>query len=77
MNALLDKATFAIRKLPEAEQEAIAREILERIEADTRWDALFADPRSKHALHRLAAEAEAEIKRGEAFDLDPADKRKP
>ena len=25
MNALLDKAIFAIRKLPEAEQEAIAR----------------------------------------------------
>jgi hypothetical protein len=75
MNALLDKAICAIRKLPEAEQEAIACEILERIEADARWDALFADPRSEHALQRLAAEAE--IKRGEAFDLDPADRRKP
>jgi hypothetical protein len=77
MNALLDKAIIAIRKLPEAEQEAIACEILERIEADARWDALFADPRSEQALRRLAAEAEAEIKRGEAFDLDPADRCMP
>jgi hypothetical protein len=77
MNALFDKAIIAIRKLPEAEQEAIACEILERIEADARWDALFADPRSEHALQRLAAEAEAEIKRGEAFDFDPADRCMP
>jgi hypothetical protein len=38
MNALLDKAISAIKKLPEPEQEAIAREVLERIEADARWD---------------------------------------
>ena len=57
MNALLDKAIFAIRKLPEAEQEAVAREILERIEADARWHALFADPRSESMLERLADEA--------------------
>lgn len=36
MNALLDKAISAIRKLPEAEQEAIALELLERVEADAR-----------------------------------------
>ena len=39
--------------------------MLERIEADTRWEKLFADPRSKDALKRLAAEAEAEIERGD------------
>jgi hypothetical protein len=63
MNALLDKAITAIRKLPEAEQEAIAREVIERIEADTRWDALFADPRSEALLERLADEACGEIAR--------------
>ena len=57
MNALLDKAISAIQKLPEAEQEAIAREVFERIEADARWDTLFADPRSEEALQRLADEA--------------------
>lgn len=54
MNALLDKAIFAVRRLPEAEQEATAREILERIEADARWDTLFADPRSETLLDRVA-----------------------
>jgi hypothetical protein len=77
MNAMLDKAISAIRKLPDAEQEAIAREVLERIEADARWEKLFADPRSKDALKRLAAEAEAEIERGDVFDFDPADGRQP
>jgi len=77
MNALLDKAIAAIRKLAEAEQEAIARQILERIAADARWDALFADPRSKGLLERLADEAREEIRRGEVFDFDPADGRSP
>jgi hypothetical protein len=77
MNALLDKAISAIRKLPEVEQEEIAREVLERTEADARWDALFADPRSEAALNRLADEAEADIRRGEVLNFDPADRRIP
>jgi hypothetical protein len=77
MNALLDEAISAIRKLPEAEQEAFAREVLERIEADARWDALLADPRSKGALARLAAEAQEDIERGDVLDIDPADRRTP
>ena len=72
MNALLNKAISAIQKLPDAEQEAIAREVLERIEADARWDILFADPRCEEALNRLATEAEADIKRGHVLDTDPA-----
>jgi hypothetical protein len=44
MNALLDKAIFAVRRLPEAEQEAIAREILERIEADPLGHAVRRSP---------------------------------
>ena len=75
MNALLDKAISAIQKLPEAEQEAIAREVLERIEADARWDTLFADPRSKAILKRLADEAREDIARGELVDGDPGSRR--
>jgi hypothetical protein len=67
MNALLDKAIFAIRRLPEAQQEAIARELLERIEADARWEALFADPRSEALLERLA----------EVVDGDPGNRHAP
>ena len=77
MNALLDKAISAIQKLPEADQEAIAREVLERIEADARWDNLFANPRSEVLLERLADEAREDIKRGDVVDGDPADERVP
>ena len=77
MNALLDKAIKAIEKLPEAEQEAIAREVIERIEADARWDALFADPRSEALLERLADEALDEIRRGAVVDGDPGSRRAP
>jgi hypothetical protein len=77
MNALLDKAIFAIRKLPEAEQEAIARDILQRIEADARWDSLFADPRSEALLERLADDALDEVGRGEVVDGDPGDRSAP
>ncbi len=74
MNALLNKAIEAVSKLPDAEQEAIAREMLDRLEADARWDTLFADPRSKAALSRMAAEARADIARGDVLDYDPATK---
>jgi hypothetical protein len=77
MNALLHKSIFAIRRLPEAEQEAIARELLERIEADGRWDALFADARSEALLERLADEALDEVRRGEFVDGDPGDRPLP
>ena len=77
MNALLDKAISAIKRLPESEQEAIAREVLDRIEADARWDALFADPRSEALLERLADEALDEIRRGDVIEGDPGSRRSP
>jgi hypothetical protein len=64
MIALLDKAILAVRNLPEAEREAIAREVLVRIEATARWDALFADPRSEAQVEQLADEALVEGARG-------------
>lgn len=72
MNAWVDKAIAAIAKLPEREQEAIARDVLARIEADARWDQLFADPRSETLLSRLAAETRSEVARGEVDDLGSA-----
>ena len=74
MNALLNKAIAAMSRLPEAEQEALAREMLERLEADARWEHLLADPRSPAALSRLAAEARNDIARGDVSDHDPATK---
>ena len=77
MNALLDKAISAIQKLPEAEQEAIAREVLDRIAAHARWDALFADPRSEALLERLADAALDEVSRGDIIEGDPGNRRVP
>ena len=77
MNALLNKAIAALSKLPEAEQEAIAREVLDRLESDARWDKLFADPRSSATLARLAAEARADIARGDIIEADPSSKKRP
>jgi hypothetical protein len=74
MNALLEKAISAVKKLPEVEQEAIAREVLERIGADARWDALFVDPRSEALLERLADEVADEVRRGDVIDGDPSNK---
>ena len=75
MNALLDKAIAALSRLPDAEQEAIAREILERLEAEVRWTELLRDSRSKPALRRLAAQARLEIASGETTDGDPSNHR--
>lgn len=73
MNALLNKAIAAVSRLPEDEQEAIAREVLDRIEADERWQKLFADPRSRSLLARMAAEARDDAARGDVSDFDPSD----
>ena len=72
MNALLDKAISALKRLPESEQEEIAREVLDRIAADARWDHLLADPRSEDILRQLASEVREEAARGEVLDDDPA-----
>ena len=72
MNALLTKAIAAMSKLPEKEQEAIARDVLDRLEAGTRWGQLLDDPRSPATLARLAAEARDDIARGDALDCDPS-----
>ena len=74
MNALLTKAFTAISQLPEAEQEAIAREMLERIESDARWDALFKDRRSEIVFREFVAEAEAAETAGTLLDFDPSNR---
>lgn len=77
MSKILDKAIAELKQLPEDTQDAIASDLLEMIRSEQRWDALFADPRSKAALRRLAAEAEEQIAAGDFFDFDPATRPKP
>ena len=68
MSKLLDQAVEELKLLPADAQRAITHDLIEMIESERKWDALFADPRSKNLLARLAAEAEAD----EVFDFDPA-----
>jgi hypothetical protein len=72
MSKVLDQALEELKALPEDAQDAIAHDLLELIRSERKWDALFADPRSEGGLQKLAAEAEADIARGDVFDFDPA-----
>lgn len=73
MTLLLDKAIKALRLLPPAEQDAFAREMLDRLASDQRWESLLADPRSLALLDQLSQEALAEVATGEFREGDPSD----
>lgn len=60
MSQLLDQAVAEVRKLPDAEQDAIAAIILDEIEDDRRWAEAFA--RSPGKLAALAARAAEQVK---------------
>ena len=70
---LIDQAIVAIRKLPPREQDDLARELLERITADEKWERLLADPRSSSVLSQLWAEAKEDVAQGGFHEGDPSD----
>jgi hypothetical protein len=73
MNQLLEKAFDRAAALPDSEQEALARRVLAEIEADTCWDALFAEPESDDVLTRMADRALEAHRSGQTHRLDPGD----
>ncbi len=62
MSALLDQAVEEVRKLPDAEQDAIAALILQEIEDDRRWEKSLA--RSPGKLAAMAARAAEQVREG-------------
>jgi len=62
MSQLLEQAVAEARKLPAAEQDAIAAIILEEMEDDRRWEESLA--RSPDKLAALAARAEEQVQAG-------------
>lgn len=62
MSQLLDKALAEVRKLPDAEQDAIAAIILQELEDDRRWNEALA--KSPEKLEALAARAEEQVRDG-------------
>jgi len=69
MSKLLERAMKRARRLPDAEQDAIATIILEELEDEARWEQAFS--KSQDALAKLAAEAMEEDRKGETKELDP------
>ncbi len=62
MTQLLEQALNEVRKLPEAEQDAIASLILDELADERRWQESFV--RSQDQLARLAAKVREDIRAG-------------
>lgn len=65
----LKQAFEQAEQRPEAEQELLAQLLLEEMQSEDRWTALFADPRSEELLEKLVAEAIAEDDAGETEEI--------
>jgi len=68
MTKLLEQAFKEASRLPEVEQNALAKWVLEELEAERKWEEIFAG--SEDILDRLADEALAAHKNGEIKPLD-------
>jgi len=62
MTVLLKEAFDKVSKLPEAQQDKIAKEILAEIEVEERWDETFKETEDK--LGKLADKALTDFKAG-------------
>jgi hypothetical protein len=68
MTKLLEKAFEEASKLPELEQNALAKRLLDELVAEKKWEKTFAD--SEDILSNLADEAIKEHKHGKTKPLD-------
>ena len=68
MSPLLEKALEKVGVLPQAEQDAIASQILASLADEEAWRRRFAEKRE--IIRRLAREALEEDARGETIALD-------
>ena len=69
MTRLLEEAFAKVQQLAAAEQDALARLLLDEIESERRWDELLA--KSPQKLQRLADKAWSEHEAGQSEPLDP------
>jgi hypothetical protein len=67
MTKLLEKAFTEASKLPQQEQDMLARHVLAEIASECRWSEAFAN--SQDQLGRLADEALAEFEAGKTKPL--------
>ncbi|MFH1742441.1 MAG: hypothetical protein ABIH23_25840 [bacterium] len=68
MTKLLEKAFTEVSKLPEIEQNKVAKWLLDEPASENRWEQAFAE--SEEVLNRLADEALEEHRRGKTTLVD-------
>jgi len=68
MTKLLEKAFKKASKLPEVDQNTLAKWLLDELEADRDWEKKFAE--SEDILEMLANEALQAHRKGKTKDLD-------
>jgi hypothetical protein len=68
MTKLLERAFREASKLPEVEQNALAKWVIEELKSEDRWEKAFAG--SEDILDRLANEALAAHKDGKTKPMD-------
>jgi len=68
MTKLLEKAFKEAKKLPEIEQNALAKWMLEELKSEKKWEKLFAE--SEDVLEKLAEEALSEHRSGKTKRLN-------
>ena len=68
MTKQLEKAFEEASKLPEVEQNALAKWLLDELHSEREWAQTFAE--SEDVLERLANEAMEEKRKGEVTPLD-------
>ena len=71
MTELLERAFKEASKLPEVEQNTLAKWVMEELEAEGKWEKAFAA--SEDVLDKLANEALAEYKQGRTKPLNIKD----
>lgn len=69
MTQLLEKVFAQVEKLPEVEQNALAKWLLNELSSEKSWDKAFAE--SENALEKLADEAVRDHKKKKTRPLDP------
>ena len=68
MTTLLEKAFEKASQLPDVEQNALAKQLLEELESEKRWGAAFAE--SEDILDKFADEALEEHRQGKTRTLN-------
>jgi len=68
MTQLLEKAFKRASKLPEIEQNIMAKWLIDELKSEKKWEKMFAE--SEDILEKLADEALAELAQGKTKPLD-------